>query len=92
LSFVHAICKNIPDLLLTYVVELNKTKYFIGVLSFRRDQKIPLIWFVANSGGILGLCMGFSMVTVSMLEHKTIMLKYGGYRQWICLFFYKNFP
>ena len=31
----------------------------------RRDQKIPVIWFVANSGGILGLCMGFSMVTVS---------------------------
>ena len=32
---------------------------------YRRDQKIPVIWFVANSGGILGLCMGFSMVTVS---------------------------
>ena len=36
-------------------------------LTYRRDQKIPVIWFVANSGGILGLCMGFSMVTVSPL-------------------------
>ena len=34
---------------------------------FRRDQKIPVIWFVANSGGILGLCMGFSMVTVRFI-------------------------
>ena len=23
-----------------------------------RDQRIPVIWFVANCGGILGLCMG----------------------------------
>jgi hypothetical protein len=34
----------------------------------RRDQKIPVIWFVANSGGILGLCMGFSMVTVRKIK------------------------
>ena len=37
----------------------------------RRDQKIPTIWFIANSGGILGLCMGFSMVTV----RKIIMIR-----------------
>ncbi|MFN9901784.1 MAG: hypothetical protein ACK55Z_23970, partial [bacterium] len=24
-----------------------------------RDQKIPVISFVANTGGLLGLCMGF---------------------------------
>ena len=29
-----------------------------------KDERIPLIWFVANCGGILGLCMGFSIVTV----------------------------
>ncbi len=25
---------------------------------------MPVIWFIANCGGILGLCMGFSLVTV----------------------------
>ena len=29
-----------------------------------RDQKIPIIAFVANTGGLLGLCMGFSLVSV----------------------------
>ena len=42
----------------------------IDIRHCRRDQKIPMIWFVANSGGILGLCMGFSMVTVRMLEKR----------------------
>eukprot|EP00094_Tigriopus_californicus_P006437 TCALIF_06199-PA protein Name:"Protein of unknown function" AED:0.31 eAED:0.34 QI:0/0/0/0.33/1/1/3/0/625 len=34
-----------------------------------RDQRIPVIWFVANCGGILGLCMGFSIVTVFEVLH-----------------------
>ena len=34
-----------------------------------RDQRIPVIWFVANCGGILGLCMGFSIVTVFEVIH-----------------------
>ena len=29
----------------------------------KRDQKIPIIGFVANTGGLLGLCMGFSLVS-----------------------------
>ncbi len=29
-----------------------------------RDQKIPVISFVANTGGLLGLCMGFSLVSI----------------------------
>jgi len=29
-----------------------------------RDQKIPIISFVANTGGLLGLCMGFSLVSL----------------------------
>jgi hypothetical protein len=85
LCVCHTIFKNRPDLLLR---QLNKNQVFTGVFTFRRDQKIPLIWFVANSGGILGLCMGFSMVTVSMLEHKTIILKYGG-EQRTCGIFYQ---
>lgn len=34
------------------------------VTKIRRDQKVPIIWFIANCGGILGLCMGFSLITV----------------------------
>ena len=45
-------------------VELGLITFDLNIRYCRRDQKIPMIWFVANSGGILGLCMGFSMVTV----------------------------
>ena len=34
-----------------------------------KDERIPVIWFVANCGGILGLCMGFSIVTVFEVLH-----------------------
>ena len=34
------------------------------VTTIMRDQKIPVIAFVANTGGLLGLCMGFSLVSV----------------------------
>ena len=37
-----------------------------------RDERIPVIWFVANCGGILGLCMGFSIVTVFEVIHYLI--------------------
>ena len=33
------------------------------VTRIRRDQKISRIEFVANTGGLLGLCTGFSFVT-----------------------------
>ena len=39
------------------------------VTKILRDQRVPLIWFVANCGGILGLCMGFSIVTVFEVFH-----------------------
>ena len=39
-----------------------------------RDERIPVIWFVANCGGILGLCMGFSIVTVFEVIHYLIRL------------------
>ena len=29
-----------------------------------RDEKTPIIAFVANTGGLMGLCMGFSLVSV----------------------------
>ena len=37
-----------------------------------KDERIPVIWFVANCGGILGLCMGFSIVTVFEVIHYLI--------------------
>ena len=40
----------------------------------RRDQKIPVIWFVANVGGILGLCMGCSLVTIFEVLHHVILI------------------
>ena len=42
-----------------------------------RDQRIPIIWFVANCGGILGLCMGFSIVTVFEVLHYVAQSLYG---------------
>ncbi len=37
-----------------------------------RDQKIPVIAFVANTGGLLGLCMGFSLVSVFEILYHTV--------------------
>ena len=39
------------------------------VTRIAKDERIPVIWFVANCGGILGLCMGFSIVTVFEVLH-----------------------
>ena len=39
------------------------------VTRIMKDERIPVIWFVANCGGILGLCMGFSIVTVFEVLH-----------------------
>ena len=39
------------------------------VTRITKDERIPIIWFVANCGGILGLCMGFSIVTVFEVLH-----------------------
>ena len=61
---------------------LIKTQFIIGqilqdpaVEVVKKDQKIPVIWFVANVGGILGLCMGCSLVTIfEVLHHVTLIL------------------
>ncbi len=45
-----------------------------AVTMIRRDQKIPIIWFVANVGGILGLCMGCSLVTLFEVLHHIILI------------------
>ena len=45
-----------------------------AVTQVKRDQKVPLIWFVANIGGILGLTMGMSLVTFFEILHHIIML------------------
>ena len=45
-----------------------------AVTQVLRDQKVPLIWFVANIGGILGLTMGMSLVTIFEIMHHAIVL------------------
>ena len=45
-----------------------------AVTQVLRDQKVPLIWFVANIGGILGLTMGMSLVTIFEIMHHIAML------------------
>ncbi|TRY72690.1 hypothetical protein TCAL_05397 [Tigriopus californicus] len=48
------------------------------VTQIMRDEKIPVIAFVANTGGLLGLCMGFSLVSVFEVLYHLI----GALRQW----------
>ena len=45
-----------------------------AVTMILRDEKIPVIWFVANVGGILGLCMGCSLVTVFEVLHHIVLI------------------
>jgi hypothetical protein len=45
-----------------------------AVTLIKRDQKIPLIWFVANVGGIMGLCMGCSLVTLFEVGHHVLLI------------------
>ncbi len=45
-----------------------------AVTLIKRDQKIPVIWFVANVGGILGLCMGCSLVTLFEVVHHLVLV------------------
>lgn len=43
------------------------------VTRIKRDQKIPIIGFVANTGGLLGLCMGFSLVSAFEIIYHCMM-------------------
>ena len=54
------------------------------VTRIKRDQKITVIGFVANTGGLLGLCMGFSLISAfEIIFHclisirKVYLLLYG---------------
>lgn len=44
-----------------------------AVTQIKRDQRVPTIWFVANVGGILGLTMGCSLVTVFEIIHHVVV-------------------
>ena len=52
------------------------------VTKILRDQRIPVIWFVANCGGILGLCMGFSIVTVFEVLHCLTNITFTSLASW----------
>ena len=42
----------------------------------KRDQKVPTIWFIANIGGILGLSMGCSLVTIFEILHHAVIVAF----------------
>ncbi len=46
-----------------------------------RDQKIPVISFVANTGGLLGLCMGFSLVSIFEVVYHLLGAIYKWWRR-----------
>lgn len=58
-----------------------------AVTIIKRDQKIPVIWFVANLGGIMGLCMGGSLVTLFEVAHHLIL---GFYKSSITIRYLKS--
>ena len=41
-----------------------------------KGERIPNIWFIANCGGILGLCMGFSLVSAFELLHFIVQFSF----------------
>ncbi len=45
-----------------------------AVTKIKRDQRVPIIWFIANVGGILGLTMGCSLVTVFEIIHHILII------------------
>ena len=49
-----------------------------------RDEKVPITSFIANVGGLLGLCMGFSLVSVVEMVYFCIKEKIFGIINAIC--------
>ena len=51
------------------------------VTRIKRDEKIPLIGFVANTGGLLGLTMGFSLVSVLEVLYHLLVGFFTGFNR-----------
>ena len=51
------------------------------VTNIWRDQKTPVINFIAYTGGLLGLCMGFSLVSLFEILYYT--LKSLPWKKWL---------
>ena len=49
-----------------------------------RDEKVTITSFVANVGGLLGLCMGFSLVSVVEMVYFCIKEKLFGMIDAVC--------
>ena len=49
-----------------------------------RDEKVTVTSFVANVGGLLGLCMGFSLVSVVEMLYFVIKEKICGFLVSFC--------
>ena len=56
-TFLYSYAKNNLAILRVFI----KEPYYTLI---RRDEEFPLISFLANVGGLLGLCMGLSLVSI----------------------------
>ena len=57
---------------------MHKTKKDSFATKIVRDEKVTVTSFVANVGGLLGLCMGFSLVSVVEILYFSIKEKLFG--------------
>ena len=46
------------------------------VQKIRREQAMTLTGFFANTGGLLGLCLGFSAVSLAELLYNFLLKRY----------------
>ena len=72
--------KNLEEDIFTYAKKnLAVVNVYIKdpvVTRIMRDQKSPIIAFVANTGGLLGLCMGFSLVSLFEIFYHLLGIDY----------------
>ena len=68
--------QNVEDILYIYAKNnLAVVNIYIKepvVTNIWRDQKTPVINFIAYTGGLLGLCMGFSLVSLFEILYYTV--------------------
>ena len=69
---------------LFFVAYWQQTKKDSFATKIVRDEKVPITSFIANVGGLLGLCMGFSLVSVVEMVYFCIKEKIFGIINAIC--------
>ena len=46
------------------------------VQTIRREQAVTLTAFLANTGGLLGLCLGFSVISLAEMIYHLLLKRY----------------